>query len=266
MKIKLMAALCVFQAGRGLARIGDSGFFQHIDAVPSWQCGGCTESAEERPLFSAPYTPPVWRRLPSYTPHGVAWQDAFSLQQAQGQWSIHFLLDTVDVIDSTGGIGVSVFCASGKKKAAGGYDVRIDIDQTKEQAFLNVFDSAGNRLAGSPPRIEQTPAPFLPWRDGMRQFYSVLVEQRGQQCNLLLIQHTFATIPVYPEPVAAMLRLYAGHECLYGRPHAYLDRPEHMRCLPLPLSHEAYASLLAGDGIFLALATRTGIIEVRAAS
>ena len=266
MKRTYKVLMCVGYTALLSAGIGEKSLLHHLEGVTDWGSSAIDHAEEERPLFLAAYTPPAWLRLPPYQSEQVFWDQAFSLQQKEGQWSVHFLLDTVDVIDNTGSVGVSFFCASGRTKATGGYDIRIDIDQTKERALLNVYDAVGNRLAGSLPLIESSLAPFLPWRDGMRQFYSIVIERRAEGCALLLIQHTKATMPAYQEPVASMVRLYARHERLYNRPHAYLDRPEHMRCLPLPLFHQAYNALWGGDGMYVAMAVRTGIIEVLAAN
>lgn len=198
------------------------------------------------------------------------WQHACVFTIDAQQKSVHFLLDAVDVVDDQlHAISCEWYIASDASRHTGTYDLKIVIDQNDKRCNATIFDAQGTRLTGIVPRLSQSEsrAWFLPWRDGMRLYYSVIVEEREGRPTLLVVQH--AKTPVssprnryLPGDVGQMLSTYAVHERLYNRTGAYLENADHMRVLELPLSHESYAVLTASGDVSVSFAVTKGAIRI----
>ena len=197
------------------------------------------------------------------------WQHAMPLTRDGSQWSAHFLLDAVDVIDATGEIGARFFIADKESKDAGSYLLRIDIVQKRPSSKIKIYSADGTLLSGDLPmwldKKIKTKKPYLPWHDGMKIFYSIVCEKRRGEVTLFLIQHTLDQVHNYTyasDTVRELVRKYADHERLQNRPKAYLDQVSHMRCLPIPYHHEAYTVLSEASELWVSFAVLAGTIEI----
>ncbi|MDQ5890513.1 MAG: hypothetical protein QG604_387 [Candidatus Dependentiae bacterium] len=239
----------------------------HLDANDVFLTHSDTASAEDRPRFSCGYVPPVPFTLEKAGIH-PNWQHAMQCVQDGAQRSAHFLLDAIDVIDKTGEIGVVIYVANEQAKQAGTYTLRIEIAQKRPDSLVTVYDESGAELTGPlplrPKKKRGVKKPYLPWLDGMRQFYSVVCEKRDGTVYLILIQHSKEEIHEYDHTspiVNDMVEHYSDHERLQNRPGAYLDMSLNMRCLPVPYANQKYE--LLGDGpLYVSWATLVGTIEI----
>ena len=197
------------------------------------------------------------------------WDHAIPLVHDGTQWSAHFLLDAVDVVDATGEIGMVLFLADEQAKSAGTYTVRIEIVQKRPSSKIKIYDRAGTLLLGKTPmwldKEIKTKKPYLPWQDGMKQFYSVVMQSVDGAMNILVVQHTREAVTHYTyasESVRNVLAAYAVHERLQNRPHGYLEQVSHMRCLPVPFQHSAYEQFTQATQIWVGFAQLKGTIEI----
>jgi hypothetical protein len=221
-----------------------------------------------RPHMKSAYNEPNRFILEAAT--GVAqWQHAMPLTRDGSQWSAHFLLDAIDVIDATGEIGARFFIADKESKDVGSYLLRIDIVQKRPSSKIKIYSADGTVLSGDLPmwldKKIKTKKPYLPWHDGMKIFYSIVCQKRREEVMLFFIQHTLDQVHNYTyasDIVREVVRKYAGHERLQNRPKAYLDQVSHMRCLPIPYRHEAYAVLAQSAQLWVSFAVLTGTIEI----
>ena len=181
----------------------------------------------------------------------VDWSKSISLvDDGNGQWSAHFVIDARDVVDEAGGIGVVLYLAGAQARAAGTYDVRIEITQKRPDSIVTMYAADGSVITGAVPMIPKTqdspPKPYLPWLDGMKQSYSLIWCVHEGTPHVLFIQHTKEKVVDYAcqSPlVRTILETYARHERLQNRRHGYLDQVDHMRCLPISLAHQQYHHL-----------------------
>ncbi len=223
----------------------------------------------QRPVLKSNYAPaPSFMLLPiGPFPH---WHHSMKLTPySSGRLSAHFLLDAHDVIDETGEIGVTFFIASQKSKERGSYDFRIDIRQKRPSSKVTIADSNGVVLSGTVPmwldKTVKTKKPYLPWHDGMWNFYSCVLAYNDDGVMLVLVQHTLEPVHHYTyatEYIKNILNQYARHERLVNRPDGYLDQIEHMRCLPIPYTHVAYAQLRDAGDVWISFAKQVGTIEI----
>jgi hypothetical protein len=181
----------------------------------------------------------------------VAWERSIALQDdGNGQMTAHFVIDARDVVDETGGIGVVLYIAGSAARQTGTYDFRIEITQRRPSSLVTVYAADDSIITGPVPLVqatqEVTPKPYLPWLDGMKQAYSIILTQYQGEACFLMIQHTKEKISNYryqsPE-VRTILETYARHERLQNQRHGYLDQVDHMRCLPISLTHQQYHHL-----------------------
>jgi hypothetical protein len=189
----------------------------------------------------------------------------------KNQLCAHFLLESVDVLDTDAhAIGCEWYIATEASKKQGTYDIKIRLEQDDYAVVLAVFDKSGRRISGASPQYEGQGSErnhILPWRDGMRLYYSLIIERVEGQMRLVCIQHQLSAVRqpgqwYAPAFIDSMLSDYAGHECLYNRRGGYLDNPLHMRALPVPHSDSAYRCFESSEQLFFTCAVVTGAIRV----
>jgi hypothetical protein len=203
----------------------------------------------------------------------VDWSKSISLaDDGNGQMTAHFVIDARDVVDETGGIGVVLYLASAEARNAGSYDFRVEITQRRPDSIVTMYAADGSVITGPSPMLLQShdapPKPYLPWLDGMKQAYSLIwCVHEGAPC-FLFVQHTKEKVVDYDyqsPQVRTILETYARHERLQNRRHWYLDQVDHMRCLPISLTHQQYHHLQQNQtqDVSLAFAQLEGEVVVQ---
>lgn len=183
------------------------------------------------------------------------WSAAHRMKSFQGMRTAHFELAVDDLDRQSYEVTFYVATESSKKKQRA--NLRVVLQQGPEGSRVRVFNAQGQRVTGDVPMIsephETNHTALLPWRDHTAMFYSLLIQTVEQQPCIVLIQHSRNRIlkeglKYRPTIVWDMLQTYrkaAPQLGLSERPHAYLDRVEHMRALPLPYTHSSYGLTLS---------------------
>lgn len=223
--------------------------------------------SDDRPAMESGYTPRSYFKLDKVSAQ-VNWNHCMPCVYSQNQWSAHFRLDVVAMAPETREVGMAIYLAGEQAKKDGTYDIRIEVCQKPPEAWVTVYNSAGVQLQGPVPLRPRDNTdlkkPYLPWAEGIKQFYSVVCEKRDEKVYLLLIQHTKEEIHEYEQTsllVREMIDTYCAHERLRNRPGAYLEIPIHMRCLPVPYFNAAYKPLFE-NSLYVSWATISGELEV----
>ena len=209
---------------------------------------------EGRPDLVSGYTGPRCGTLKVIEQHQVNWKKKIVFSDdGNGCSSAHFALHVND-LSAEQSVGVVLYIASAQSQADGTYDVRIEIEQKRPEATIKAYTSDGVLLTGPVPLVPNpgvnAKKPFLPWLDGMKQFYSILCGKAEGTPYLLVVQHTREAIGDYATTTPFVDRIidrYALHPRLQNRPHGYLENSLNMRCLPFPFSQEVYGSLVQGE-------------------
>lgn len=198
------------------------------------------------------------------------WTAAQQLQTYKGVRCAHFEVNAVDVDGQD--IAATFYLATQSQKKQNTYTFKIVITQRARGSVVKVFDGSGTRIEGEIPVVahakETRRSPLLPWRDGMAQFYSVLVQTIEGRPYVLIVQHTRNQIledgQFYrPAQVADILKNYATHPVLDNRPYGFMENVAHMRLLPIAYTHPSYWLPLI-EPIFVAWSVEKGDVKTHA--
>ena len=196
------------------------------------------------------------------------WTAAQQLQSYKGVRCAHFEFNAVDVDGQD--IAATFYLATQAQKEKNTYTFRVVITQRARGSVAKAFDANGAQLKGEIPIVahakETRRSPLLPWRDGMAQFYSVLVETIEGKPYVLIVQHTRNQIlkdgQFYrPAHVADMLKTYATHPILDNRPYGFMEDVAHMRLLPIAYTHPSYWLPLT-EPIYIAWSVEKGEVKI----
>ena len=196
------------------------------------------------------------------------WKQAQEFSFFRGIRYAHFELNAVDVDGED--VSVTFFLATQEQLQKGKHALKVVITQNARGSVAKVFDAIGKPVQGPIPVVahvrETRRTPLLPWRDGMAQFYSVLLETIEGKPHMVVVQHTRNQIlqegQFYrPGTVADILKRFATHSLLANRPFGYIDDVAHMQLLPLPYMSQLYAFSLS-QKLFLTWSVERGVVKV----
>ncbi|MEI7580505.1 MAG: hypothetical protein WCJ17_01775 [bacterium] len=264
----LVIVCSVLSVDATIGRLASTHVFSDPESISVAPFRAQKASAKKITTFDAPESP-VKNFMLKPPAASVDWSKSISLvDDGDGYFSTHFVLHARDVIDATGGIGVVLYIAGAESREKGSYDFRIEIRQKRPDSVVTVYSADGALISGDVPMIQNQeeikPKPYLPWLDGMKQSYSIVLCRQEAKPYFFIVQHTKEKIVdySYQSPlVRTILEKYARHERLQNRRHGYLDQADHMRCLPIPLDHQVYQgigregmgfvafAILEGDGV-----------------